>query len=236
MKTIERPSQLIFIRHAESARNKARMGATYFADEDARKTVKGIPDYRIELTAEGIEQARKTGIYLREKFGAPDYVYHSGYKRTIQTLDGLLADFSAEEFAGIKVRMNPFIRERDPGYTYEMTVEEAEAAFSWLQDHWTTFGGFFSRPPGGESLSDVSQRFYTFLNTLFRDRAGKKVWVVLHGGTLRAARFLLEHWDYERALNWPPGQSPENCGITVYDYSDTEERLVLTEYNTVCWK
>ena len=132
---IERPRQLIFIRHAESARNKARQGNIYFTDEEARASIKGIPDYKIPLTSEGIVQAQKTGAYLREKFGTPDYVYHSGYKRTMQTLDGILEAFSENERAQINVRMNQFIRERDPGYTYDMTTEEAVTAFPWLQDH-----------------------------------------------------------------------------------------------------
>jgi broad specificity phosphatase PhoE len=236
MSTIERPSQLLLIRHAESARNKAKQGTTYFADEEARKTVRGIPDYRIGLTDEGRLQAQDTGRYLRNTFGLPDYFYHSGYARTEQTLEEIMKAFVPEEQTKINVRMNPFIRERDPGYAYDMTTEEAEAAFPWLREHWQTFGGFFGRPPGGESLAEVSERAYTFINTLFRDRGGKKVWVVLHGGTLRAMRFILERWTYDQALSWPAGQSPENCGITVYDAHPTEERLVLTGYNKVSWR
>ncbi len=30
-----------------------------------------------------------------------------------------------------------------------------------------------------------------------------------------------------------PGQSPKNCGVTVYEYDSGEERLMLREYNTV---
>jgi broad specificity phosphatase PhoE len=236
MDTIDRPSQLIFVRHAQSVRNAAKKGTTYFADEDARRRIRGIPDHEIPLTDEGIVQAQKTGAYLRARFGVPDYLYHTGYLRTMMTRDGILEAFPEEESYRIKVRMNPFIRERDPGYAYDMTTEEAEAAFPWLHEHWTTFGGFFARPPGGESLADVAARVYTFFNTLFRDRAGKKVWVALHGGTLRAARFLLERWTYDQALRWPEGQSPENCGITVYNFDTTKQRLVLQEYNTVCWR
>lgn len=235
MGTKNRPSQLIFIRHAESARNQAKQGATYFADEEARKTVRGIPDYKVAVTPKGVLQAQATGVQLRQKFGVPDYAYHSGYLRTATTLDGILEAFSEEERSQINVRMNPFIRERDPGYAYDMTTEEAETAFPYLKEHWDTFGGFFARPPGGESLSDVSERVHTFLNSIFRDRAGKKIWVVLHGGTLRAVRFLLERWSYEQALKWPPGQSPENCGVTVYTFDGEGGRPVLREYNTVFW-
>lgn len=236
MSAIKRPTQLIFIRHAESARNKAKQRTTYFADEEARKTVRGIPDHKIAITDLGWEQARKTGLYLRQEFGRPDYVYHSGYLRTVQTLEAILEAFPKAERKRIEVRMNQFIRERDPGYTYDMTVKEAEAHFPWLREHWATFGGYFARPPGGESIADTAQRFHTFLNALFRDRAGKKVWVVLHGHTLRAARFLLERWEFDQALKWPPGQTPENCGITVYEFDKKQNRLMLREYNTVAWR
>ncbi len=236
MASINRPTQLIFIRHAESARNKAKKGTTYFADEEARKTVRGIPDYKIPLTEEGVRQARETGKHLRKCFGAPDYFYHSGYLRTIQTTEEILKAFPLKERKKINVRMNQFIRERDSGYTYDMTEHEAETAFPWLREHWKTFGGFFARPPGGESLSDVSQRVYSFLNMLFRDRAEKKVWIALHGGTMRAVRFLLERWTFDQALKWPPGETPKNCGITVYEYSSKERRMILKEYNTIYWK
>jgi hypothetical protein len=49
-------------------------------------------------------------------------------------------------------------------------------------------------------------------------------------------RFILERWDYEQLLHWPKDQSPENCGITVYNFDPAEERLVLQEYNTVGWR
>jgi len=133
------------------------------------------------------------------------------------------------------VRVNPFIRERDPGFTYDMTEAEVDQHFPWLREYWQTYGGFFSYPPGGESLAMVTQRVYLFLNMLFRDRAGEKVLVVSHSGTIRCFRFLLEHWDYEQALAWPSGQSPAYCGVTDYHQDRQRERLVLGEYNSVFW-
>src|SRR3989338_11336645 len=236
MEAIKRPRQLVIIRHAESARNKARQGNIYFADDDARATVKGIPDHKIPITPHGHDQAITTGQYLHRYFDMPDYIYHSGYVRTIQTLDCILEAYSWVERDQIKIRMNPFIRERDPGFAYDMTTQEAEMHFPYLKEYWQTFGGFFARPPGGESLADVAKRVYIFLNMLFRDRASQNVWAVVHGGTLRSIRFLLERWTYDQALRWPDGQSPENCGVTTYKYSKKEKRLVLKEYNAVFWK
>ncbi len=229
----ERPLEMVFIRHAESVRNRAKKGAVYFADEYARRDVEGIPDHLIDITPEGKKLAEATGIALRKLYGVPGYLYHSGYKRTIETADGILAAYSDEERALIKVRSNLFIRERAAGHTYDMTEAEAEHYFPYLKKYWETNGGFMAAPPGGESLAAMAERVYLFLNMLFRDRAGQKIFVVTHGGTLRLFRYLLEHWTYEQAQKWPPGQSPKNCGVTVYRFDEGEQRLKLVEYNRI---
>ena len=236
MSTIDRPRRLVLIRHGESRRNAAKKGETYFADEAARALIRGVPDHKIPLTDLGHEQARKTGPPLFARFGVPDYFYHSGYQRTRETLEGVLSGYPEHLRPDIRVRENMFIRERDSGYSYDMTTEEAERDFPWLREHWKTNGGFLARPPGGESLADVTARVYTFLSTIFRDRAGQTVFVATHGGTLRCFRYLLERWTYAQAEHWPPGQSPKNCGVTVYEYDDSLGRLVLREYNTVYWR
>jgi broad specificity phosphatase PhoE len=132
------------------------------------------------------------------------------------------------------VKRELFIRERDPGFAYDMTQGEAEAAFPWLNEYWQTFGGFMARPPGGESLADVVGRVHTFLHELFRDHGGEKILVVTHGGTLRCFRFLLEGWTYAQAQRWPAGQSPANCGVTTYR-SSVESGMALEDYNQVYW-
>jgi 2,3-bisphosphoglycerate-dependent phosphoglycerate mutase len=232
---VQRPALLVIVRHAESARNQAKKGSVYFADDAARRVVKGTPDHLIELTEDGHKQALETGHAIRERFGTFDYVYTSGYARTEQTAAGILAAYPEQERARMRQRMNLFIRERDPGFAYDMTQAEAETAFPWLSEYWRTFGGFMARPPGGESLADVVSRVHTFLDTLFRDRAGRKVLVVTHGGTIRCFRFLLERWDYSQAERWAPGQSPANCGVTVYRAADSGDWLELEEYNRVHW-
>jgi broad specificity phosphatase PhoE len=232
---VKRPALFVIVRHAESARNQAKKGSVYFADDAARRVVRGTPDHLIELTPDGHKQASETGVAIRERFGTFDYVYTSGYARTDQTAEGILSAYPAHERDRMKFRMNLFIRERDPGYTYDMTEAEAEAAFPWLNEYWQTFGGFMARPPGGESLADVVARVHTFLDTLFRDRAGQKIMVVTHGGTIRCFRFALERWNYEQAQRWPKGQSPANCGVTVYRAFSGGDRLQLEEYNGVHW-
>lgn len=165
--TAGRPSLLVLVRHGESQRNVARRSNRFFLDDEARRPIRGIPDHRIELTDAGRQQALATGVALREQFGTFDQIYHSGYRRTIETTDLLLEAFPPEVRAAMRMRHHLFIRERDQGHAYDMTDAEATAAFPWLQDYWSTFGPFFARPPGGESLAQVCERVYTFLRNRF---------------------------------------------------------------------
>jgi broad specificity phosphatase PhoE len=228
---------LVIVRHAESARNQVKKDSVYFADDAARRVLRGQPDHHIELTDDGHLQAAQTGHAIRERFGVFDHVYTSGYTRTIQTADGLLAAYPTEERDRMPLDMNLFIRERDSGFAYDMTEAEAEAAFPWLAEYWQTFGAFMARPPGGESLADVVGRVRQFLDMVNRDHAGERILVVTHGGTIRCLRFALERWNYRQAEKWPPGQAPANCGVTVYRASQVHSKggLDLAEYNTVHW-
>ena len=116
----------------------------------------------------------------------------------------------------MKERRNFYIRERDPGYTYDMTEAEAGSAFPWLAEYWQTFGGFFSRPPGGESLADVAARVRHVPRhlsttsglasaswsspTAGRSAACGSCW---SGGSTRRCRSCCEN-------------APINCGVTTY--------------------
>lgn len=230
-----RPSLLALVRHAESARNVAKKGNRFFLDDEARKSVQGVADHRTPLTVRGQRQALETGVALRAAFGVFDYAYHSGYRRTRDTLEGLLAGYPDQERARIKTRHHPFLRERDTGYTFDMTTAEAQAAFPWLQDYWQTYGAIFARPPGGESLADVAQRVYLFLGMLFRERPGQRVLVVTHGGTLRMFRMVLERWTWEEAESSILARVP-NCSVTTYAYSPDAGRLILRDLTAVYWR
>ena len=233
---MNRPSLLVLVRHGESHRNVAKKGNTYFIDDESRRSVRGVPDHEIPLTDEGWRQAEATGRALCERFGAFHYLYHSGYRRTAEPAEGILRGYPQALTASIQVRHNLFIRERAAGHAYDMPTAEAEAAFPYLREYWKTTGSFFAHPPGGESLAKVCERVYLFLNMLFRERAGERVLIVTHGGTLRAFRFLLERWDYREADVRFHSDPPQNCSVTVYEYGDEQQYLALREYNRVYWK
>ena len=228
------PTLLVVVRHAESIRNQIKKDTVYFADDAARRVIRGTPDHEVPLTPAGHEQARQTGRAIRKRFGVFDCVYTSGYTRTEETARGLLEAYSDEERARIRVERNFYIRERDPGYAYDMTEAEAKAAFPWLEEYWRTFGPFFSRPPGGESLADVVSRVETFLTMLSREHDGQRILLVVHGGTIRCLRFLLERWPYDKVSQLLEVDTPKNCGVTTYQRSAAGE-LELVEYNRVYW-
>ena len=222
-----RPALLVLVRHAESERNVAKKGNRFFLDDEARKAVQGVADHRTALTPRGRVQAAATGSALRDSIGTFDYAYHSGYRRTRETLDGLLAAYDDEARARTQVRHHLFLRERDTGHTFDMTTAEAEAAFPWLQDYFSTYGTIFARPPGGESMADVAQRVYLFLGMLFRERPGQRVLVVTHGGTLRMFRMVLERWDWDEAEIRFHADAVPNASVTTYAFDPAAGRLML---------
>ncbi len=117
-----RPALIVLVRHGQSARNVAKKANRFFLDDESRKAVQGIADWQVPLTDEGHRQAFETGLALGGRFGTFDYVYHSGYRRTEETAAGILRAYPENDRAAMAVRANPFIRERDNGYTYDMTT------------------------------------------------------------------------------------------------------------------
>ena len=223
----------MLVRHGQSQRNIARKKNRFFLDDEARRPILGIPDHRIGLTDTGWQQARETGRALRGQFGVFDQVYHSGYRRAADTAAAIFESYPSDERERMRVRHHLFIRERDQGHAYAMTDAEASAAFPWLQDYWNTFGPFFARPPGGESLAEVCERVYTFLQKLARTMAGKRVLLVTHGGTIWCCRYVLERWTYEEAEHRFETEQIRNCSVTWYALDNG--RLELKEAGVVHW-
>jgi 2,3-bisphosphoglycerate-dependent phosphoglycerate mutase len=168
---MQRPSLLVLVRHGESAMNAAKKENVYLSDDGSAGLLKGVPDHKIPLTLDGLLQAEITGRALRERFGSFDAVYDSGYLRTQQTREKLLIAYPPDELRATKIRESHLLRERERGYTFNMTTEEVDRHFPWLKEYFQTFGYFYSRPPGGQSQADVCDQVYQFLGVLFAHRA-----------------------------------------------------------------
>jgi broad specificity phosphatase PhoE len=210
------PALLVVARHAESVRNVAKAGQVFFPDPDARRGLEGEADHVAGLTDTGRDQARALGERLADEFGAFDIVFHSGYRRTRDTAEFVLAATPASAPAPT-VREHIFLRERDAGYTFNMTTAEADTAFPWLQEYWRTVGPFFARPPGGESLADVAGRVQLFFESCERELADRRVLLVTHAGTMRMIRFLLEGWTHDEAPERWRREPVGNASFVAYE-------------------
>jgi hypothetical protein len=60
----QRPALIVIVRHAESARNQTKKGSVYFADDAARRVVRGTLD-RVHI------QHRSPDCRLRRELSTP---------------------------------------------------------------------------------------------------------------------------------------------------------------------
>jgi len=191
-----KPNHIILIRHGESEGN---------FDKGLYLT---IPDYALNLTEKGIEQARQAGTQIKETIGSESlYAYVSPFFRTRQTFQFL--KHSLEENI-LKSTEDPRIREQDWGHLRHPDENEE---IMQARDNFSTF---YYRIPDGESGADVYDRVSTFLETLHRDFNKKEypqnTLIVTHGLTLRLFLMRWFHWTVEEFENL---RNPRNAQIVI---------------------
>lgn len=229
------PKQLIIVRHAESLRNVKKRGV--FFRNQAEKTALGeLSDEETPLTNRGIEQARQTGVALRKAYGLFDAVFHSGYRRTMETAQYIIESYE-NNHAKMKSRVfsDILLRERTGGYTRNMLINEVRTHFPWREKYWDESHPALAVPPGGESVADVCTRASAFLLRLRLDYPGKKVLVISHERVINAFRMINEGLSFEEILPILENDSTY-CGVTDYMYNPIRKKLVLRRYNTTYWK
>jgi broad specificity phosphatase PhoE len=205
-----KPNRIILIRHGESEGN---------IDKGQYLT---IPDYALNLTPKGINQARQAGKELKdivENEGL--YVYLSPYVRTRQTYQYLKESANANIVKAIE---DPRIREQDWGHLRHPDDNEE---IMQARDNFSTF---YYRIPDGESGADVFDRVSTFMETLFRDFNKPdyplNVLLVTHGLTLRLFLMRWFHWTVEEFENL---RNPSNCQIVVMNKRLDDKYELITK-------
>jgi 2,3-bisphosphoglycerate-dependent phosphoglycerate mutase len=220
--------RIVLIRHAQSLRNVTHAGKTFYRVGEKKNNV---PNYKVPITAEGVNQARAVGkrLYnMHVTYGVdPVRMYHSGFKRAEHTasiiIDTMkeLAEKNSHELS-IPIEQDHLLRERDAGHAFEMDEGEAKKHFPYLSEHWSFEGKFFATPPGGESFVRVMDRVALFLHKMSTIDAlrGKTVYAVTHGGTMLAFEMVVGKIPFDEG-----GRSvtlAKNCEIHSYCYEGGE--------------
>jgi broad specificity phosphatase PhoE len=196
------------VRHGESRANTGEMVAHE------------VGDHAISLSDLGHQQARRIGTSLGADFARRALIYVSPYRRTRETLEGILtgSGIPSDERAQLRIYVDPRLREVEHGYEPIEPQEELRKTHGW----------FYYRFRGGESPADCYDRTSSFLESMMRQverKSADSVLIVTHGLTIRCfvMRFLhLGVEDFDELAN------PRNCAVITIADRDTVDDPVFT--------
>jgi 2,3-bisphosphoglycerate-dependent phosphoglycerate mutase len=152
----------------------------------------------VDLTAQGIEEARAAGRKLNAQGLRFDIAFTSALKRAQRTLDIMLEELGQ---TGIPIVRDQALNERNYGELVGLNKDDARKRWGEEQVHiWRR--SYDIAPPGGESLKDTAARVlpYYIQEMLPRVLRGERVLVAAHGNSLRALVMVLDRHTTESIL------------------------------------
>jgi 2,3-bisphosphoglycerate-dependent phosphoglycerate mutase len=174
---------LVLVRHGESEWNKKNL-FTGWRD--------------IDLTENGIAEARAAGRRLKAQGIRFDVAFTSALKRAQRSLDFILEEMGQ---TSIPVIRDQALNERDYGDLAGLNKDDARTRWGADQVHlWRR--SYDVAPPGGESLKDTAARVlpYYVQEILPRVIRGENVLVSAHGNSLRALLMVLDRLSGEEIV------------------------------------
>jgi 2,3-bisphosphoglycerate-dependent phosphoglycerate mutase len=144
----------------------------------------------IDLTEQGIKEAREAGRKLKGQGLKFDVAFTSALIRAQRTLDLMLTELGQ---TNIPVFKNQALNERDYGELSGLNKDDARKKWGEEQVHiWRR--SYDVAPPGGESLKDTLARTLPYYVTEILPRVlrGERVLVSAHGNSLRALVMVLD--------------------------------------------
>lgn len=205
-----KPKRIILIRHGESEANVDK----YLFGR--------VPDYTIELTEKGREQAKEAGKRLKELVKDESiYFYVSPFWRARSTFEGVASAFPRNQFVYSE---EPRLREQEWGYL------RCKEDFDKICRERREYGTFYYRIPGGEAGSDVYDRVNDLLGSLHRDFAKKgfpeNCVLVTHGLTIRLFIMRFFHLTVEE---FELMKAPKNCGLVILELQEDGRYRLIKE-------
>lgn len=165
----------------------------------------------VDLSENGIKEAKEAGRLLKEKGYSFDLGYTSNLKRAINTLDLILNEMGLD----IEVRRSYMLNERHYGALQGLNKDETKKKYGEEQVHiWRR--SYDVRPPLltlddpryiegepiGESLFDTSKRVIKYFEEEIRNELlnNKKIIISAHGNSIRALMKYLDKLSDEEVM------------------------------------
>ena len=226
------PSRLVIMRHAESEANLRR---EYLKSIDSREHHVGLEgrDVDVRLTARGREQARATGSGLND-YGPFHVVYMSPYQRTRETAALVVEQLETPPRVVIEER----VREKEFGLLEGLTRHGIKDRYPEEAARKLALGKYYYRPPGGESFPDVNLRVHSFLGTMIREWAGRRVLVVTHSVVVLCFRRCGSPPEEREVLDLDRQDDVKNAALLIYEPGTRNGRqsgVVRKAWNLILW-
>jgi isoleucyl-tRNA synthetase len=172
-------NRYILIRHGEAGHNVANVINSDPKDKD-----------KYPLTVKGENEVKKSVLNLKKKLPKIDLIISSDFIRARET-----ARIVADVFDVKKVNTDPNLREIYTGEFDGAKVSRYHEYYSSIEEK------FMKQPPKGESLRDVSQRLYEFIQGCEKKYNGKIIALVGHEYPLWMAETILAGWSQEESVS-----------------------------------
>lgn len=212
-----KPDKIFLIRHGESTGNLSK------------EIYKDVPDYALQLTDKGKEQAREAGRKIDKmlELGGSIQCYVSPFWRTRQTFYWALQGMQSRKIIYYE---DPRLREQEWG----QNMESREGYKDSVEKERDSYGHFYFRfRDGGESCADVFDRVSDFINTMFRDFQKKEfprtVCIFTHGMTMRLFLMRWFHCSVEEFESWG---NPKNGEYLLLERGENERYELKTPIRT----
>jgi len=157
----------------------------------------------VELTEQGIAEAKAAGTKLAARGLQFDIAYTSALKRAQNTCSLILDELNQD---GLQTIRDQALNERDYGDLSGLNKDDARAKWGEEQVHiWRR--SYAVSPPGGESLRDTGARVWPYYMHQIQPHVlrGQTVLVAAHGNSLRALIMALDGLSGEEVVSMELG-------------------------------
>jgi 2,3-bisphosphoglycerate-dependent phosphoglycerate mutase len=220
-------TELILVRHGESAGNVAREHA-----EASGEDVIAIEwrDADTPLSDHGRAQAEALGAWLRERAAPIGQVWSSPYVRARDTAQLAL------DAAGLAhpITLDERLRDRELGVLDRLTSVGIRRRQPEEAERRRRLGKLYYRPPGGESWADVALRLRSFLHDVEAGpaRTGSAV-IASHDAVILLFRYVLEGLDEATLMELAATASVGNASVTRLVRPTVDSAWQLADFGAV---